>query len=382
MKQILLLLLYMTLASVSCSQRDTDSEACPDASPVRYGVRELSSSPRCPQGEEPLFYNIWRAHLLEDETLVVLDRGDYSIKHVTLQGTILRSFGGKGSGPGEFRNFTASGIVSSEMVMIVDINNMRSTCVGLNDNSVETFSLSDMLVEDGVEIPFAVTDNGHIILYIAQYQEDTGHITGNTRIYHILEITREGKRVREFIQLRDDFRNQRLRLDSGTRQFTSPFAPNLAQLVHGHLLYLHMSLDYRIHVFDLDTGQQLPDIQVDSPKMAVTRNDVIEVIGLERFQQNQGLFEIPETRSFVRSLTLIDSNGYLWILRYPSSLGAEAPSAGEKHYDLLDPETGQIIGSVRTPNVRAIGEHNRVLYAWSNSIADQGILLKYALDHY
>lgn len=111
----------VVLAAPACADRPPAVERAPPIAVDSAGVEIVTSDPlnsdaRCTLSEEPavsigslegddpyLFYFLRGANRLSDGSIAVMDNGTGEIRIFSAQGEHLRSMGGKGEGPGEFR---------------------------------------------------------------------------------------------------------------------------------------------------------------------------------------------------------------------------------------------------------------------------------------
>ena len=107
---------------------------------------KLSSEPILTIGasdgpEEYLLFEVGGAQRLSNGNVVIANGGTHQLRFYDLNGTHLRSVGGEGDGPGEFRSLEEAWRLGSDSIVVSDVWNARITVFDANGELGRSFQL-------------------------------------------------------------------------------------------------------------------------------------------------------------------------------------------------------------------------------------------------
>lgn len=165
MKSIALLVLIITAVS-SCTKSETffteNTNANIDL--IEIGSWSLSDIDNLPN---PRF-----SGFLDDGSIVVTDASLLTINQFDAEGTLIKSFGGKGRGPGEFQTMIDVHISPYGLVSAADLSSAKISLLNLSDDSIITtdfvsgWNTRTRIVENGIAIV------NHPFSYMAEFPGD------------------------------------------------------------------------------------------------------------------------------------------------------------------------------------------------------------------
>lgn len=268
------------------------------------------------------------AGVLNDSSLVVIDRSLYTINHFDMDGNLIQSFGGEGRGPGEFSNITHAAIHPEGRIAVADISNARITILDLFDETITTTELeagwhtrltwvSDELVITNYPFRIGQSQPGDIIM------RQLNPVSREKQEFYHLELEMEDP---PFEQISCTFCEFRFQEDLSF--FTSP-----------------QDTSYRIFKVNPESGEQTLFSRSGIPAIELTEQELEERQQQRRRQAQMTGIPVDELgisthkRRFANFFT--DHQGRLWALLNTS--------VGESfRFDLFSPEA-KYIGSLNAP---------------------------------
>ena len=329
----------------------------------------LSSDPILTIGEldgpeEYLLFRASGARRLSNGNIVIANAGTHELRFYDPKGTHLRSVGGEGDGPGEFRLIGDPWLLGSDSIVIWDSRNARLTVFDINGELGRSFRL-DPIPETFRPTPEGVlADNS---LLVSARIEWEGQVTQGISRDSILYARYSLEGARTATVLRSQGAQWNIGMLDGSQIIAwVPDAPNLAATIFGDRWYFGSGETWEIEVYspegalthrlrrDAPNRLFVPEIEDEDPEMAP---------GIARFWASM---PIPETFPAYRSFIASDA-GNLWVENYTRP--NEQPSWAVFRDD------GRYLGEVDTPmgaQVTHIGD-DFVLVIWEDELGVQQV---------
>jgi hypothetical protein len=172
----------------------------PEAAEVPLWI--LGGEPRAEIGvvdgaDEYQLFDVSDAVVLYSGGLAVANRGTHEVRYYDAQGQFLRSVGGEGDGPGEFRGIQFVGRFEGDSVLVFDERHRRASVFDEQGRFIRSFSLN-MPTNTGRPSPVGVLSSGSIIIredhpYIAGVAP-TGRDRSPVPLFLVIQLEGEGTR--------------------------------------------------------------------------------------------------------------------------------------------------------------------------------------------
>jgi len=345
--------------------------------PPLLRTQEIHRTAAADPGEDPTFYNIHSAHLIGPDSVAVFDSGDLGIKVCSLSGEMDRSYGRKGSGPGEFLHFIKTYADENRQAYAIDLNNWRITRTDLDRGTSEVHTLHPELQTASGQFPVALGRDGLSVWYVSEPVRDPGHPTGQTWEYDLVVVPFNQLSLDTIASRRSGYRNQLVSWEGGKRAFGAPFGPNIAGTLSGGSLFVCFFYPgFQLTEYPLDGEEALTRYHYDVPSVPLTDAELESIYGSDTYRRLEGRALFPERKALIETVWGSDTAGRLWVGRYPFSFLEDPPDDGWFHYDVVDTTGDQILGGVRLQG-RLFGVKGDRVFAYSNRLANQGVLLEY-----
>lgn len=302
-------------------------------------------------------YDVRDAVRLSDGRIVVSNAGTDQLRFYNAEGQHVRSVGGDGDGPGEFRELANLAVLPGDTLYAWDFSAERLSIFGPRGDFIESVNLSGIREVLGVQMVGAF-DRGAILLdggfNIGAALETTG-----TRIVRdtvgFLRVDRTGTVLDTLGSFPG---NEQVSVVQGTdsrfvRMRSLPFGREALLRVRDSRAYVGVTGRWEIGVYTPD-GQLERLIRLDRSRVPVTSDDIADykesaLAGIE--DQN----ERRQRQSMLEAITFpdrfpafsdfhVDSDGDVWVESY-----ARPDHDGPTSSLVFDPE-GRLLGSVQIPS--------------------------------
>ncbi|MFO7903936.1 MAG: hypothetical protein R6U98_14830 [Pirellulaceae bacterium] len=290
---------------------------------------------------------------------------------------MVQSFGGKGRGPGEFLGFEATYAGEGSQAFAIDLNNWRITRTNLKNGFSEVRTIHPDIRAASGKYPVDIRRDGTSLWYTAEREPDATHPVGHTWRFTLVLVPFDQSTLMPIKSRRSGYRNQRIPWEGGTRSFGAPFGPNIdGTLTDSSLFVSFFYSGFEITEYSLDANRTPRNYHYDFPVVPLTESELESIYEPDMFRSLKGRILFPENKALIETMWGPDKAGRLWVGRYPFSFLDDPPEQGWFHYDIVDTSTDRIVGSVRLQG-RLFGVKGDRAFAFSNTLANQGILLEY-----
>jgi len=330
----------------------------------------LSSEPTLTIGEldgpeEYLLFRANGARRLSNGNIVIANSGTYELRFYDANGRHVRSIGGEGDGPGEFRRMGEPWPLGSDSIAIWDSRNARLTVFDIDGEFGRSFRL-DPITDALRPSPLGILADNALLVSAAVRREGQRPegISQDSILYSRYSL--EGAHMATFIRRRGHWhilRDLGGGMSGGGQLMTWP---NPAATVFGERWYYGSAESWEIGVYSAD-GALTRLYRRDKPNRIFTEAKRDE--GPES-SSGQVLFTIttptPETFPAYRSF-MVSDDGNLWVEDYTHP--SEQPSWAVFRDD------GRYLGAVETPigaQVTHIGD-DFVLLIWEDELEVQQV---------
>lgn len=307
-----------------------------------------------------LFQSVRSADFLPDGRIVVADGGGQVIRIYSPDGEFRTEFGGRGEGPGEFRDLEKTWVTSRGRIAVWDEGNRRITTFDrqgeLKDTELVAVGRTRPRGLGNLEAFLGVFSDGDVLLGSLALGSPAG---GNDLVPDRLFVSRFGLdgKLREVVGELSGMRRH------GGRPI--PFSPVPLVAVARDTIFEADGYGTRITVRD-ETGSEIRTI--DLPRREVSADGVWSSLEAELRRRRSRL---PIYKLFLRNLErgrvprdarfpqladlLVDDRGHLWVKRYEPpddsiwlrEKGAQWPAPGGV-WQVVRPD-GRLEGTVRMP---------------------------------
>lgn len=272
-----------------------------------------------------------------DGTLYVLDAVTQRVHVYDAEGRHVRSFGGGGGGPGEFKQAFGMALAPDGALWVADPGSLRYTAFG-PDGTVLATHRRDALALHPWPGRFDAAGN----LW------DVDAAAGGAGAgLALLRLAEPGGRPERFDL--PPFSREQFTLDRGASKTSAfvPFAPELVWALSPEgRVWSGVSAEYRLALHE-PGGDTLRVAELELPPVPVAAADREAAAGMLRWFADQGgqvdLSRLPRNKPAFTAIH-VDDRGYLWVR--PSLPAGEARTA----FDVLDPEA-RYLGRVWLPAV-------------------------------
>lgn len=224
-------------------------------------------------GPDHEFFRIAGVARLDDGTLVVANSGSFELRYYGEDGRLLRSVGGEGDGPGEFRSLAGPWITAGDTVVVWDMRARRFQLFGPDGAFVRAASMA--------QAPFAgfltpqprtVLGNGRVAAFLSSPPTPTDGVPQRQPL--LVALHRIGEE-----------RWDSLRVVPGAEQIIEPLGDGLAMTAHtfgayavaagaGATAAVADAARFRVELFDPE-GRPVSILSASVPEVPVTA-DVLE----------------------------------------------------------------------------------------------------------
>ncbi len=313
--------------------------------------RTLREDPAVP---ESMLFRPGTVHMDDEGFFYVLDRGDCRIVVYDPEGRYLRSFGGKGDGPGEFRGMDLLRLSGDELV-IFDLNLQRTTRYRTNGTLLEVYRAPGSSRYSGRVEKRA--DGGFILFPMSNPGEEPEDPILSYSCDRIVVTDATGDTLCDlstpWIQL--DFKYQ-YGMGSGFHRMEFVGSPEF-QYHPSRGIVMSTGVVPELTWYDLH-GRVTARIRLDLPIEPVTaeEREQIRRMALEEYERTKERYpdhakvmlerlQIPDVKAFWDRL-LINDAGYYW-LECPEPYQVQSDKGGPL-FRVLSPE-GEYLGLTRWP---------------------------------
>ncbi|NOR15024.1 MAG: 6-bladed beta-propeller [Candidatus Aminicenantes bacterium] len=247
----------------------------------------------------------------EDEMIYIVDGQDQVIKVFDSTGSLLRSFGAKGEGPGEFQSIGYFSFLPDGRLLVMDSRARRTSLFDQHGDFISSHQWTKSLSQAHL-----TTNSSYII---QEYTFEDGDNPLSERILLINEYDFEGNEVRSY----GEFTPPKFNTHSEKNITVGVRVPHARQSVFaGDLkrqqLYHCLSSTYLIEVFDM-TGKIVRKIDRPYEPLPFTSGDKDEFLARYENSRNERMKKIvqsivfPSVKSVVQRM-IVDDEGRLWVV--------------------------------------------------------------------
>lgn len=342
---------------------------------------EVSRIPASRSAEDPSIINIKMVHKLSDGGFVVLDSGDMRIKLLNQDGMVRHHWGGEGSGPGRFRQFTQSHLSPRGVLHVIDIETFRRTTIDTRTGQMGFTTLSEEIRAARRKWPIDINDDDRTLWYTVDQVRDPSHPTGSVWAYQLAVISPDQGDSTVVGTYVNRYMNQKVGVMNGVNwTMSAPFGPTLTGSWDGSQILFSFFSDYEIHALDPEGGGRLSRHIVPEEPVRATRDELIDFWGADRVRRLEARMEFVETKAFILDIIGRDAGGLLWVRRHSQSLADTLLAEGSSYYDLVDLNTNSIRASAILNSARVFATEDTLIYAFSNTLEPHALILTYRID--
>ncbi|HEX7051633.1 MAG TPA: hypothetical protein VF188_15620 [Longimicrobiales bacterium] len=312
-------------------------------------------------------YAVRGAVRLSDGRIVVANAGTHELRFYSANGEHLRTVGGEGGGPGEFRDIGTLDAFAGDSLLVYDRRQRRVSIFDASGAFIRSFT-------PGAETEFptvrAVLSDGSLLASLAASFGPGGPRTG---IYRPAPAYVRYDGNGAFVDTVGVFPSAPVYIkafDGGFGFLSVPFAPSSEVVAGGGHVYYGPGDAYELRVHSLE-GELIRLIRRDQPERPVTAADIERYTEAEleeaasddarrRLAQSLRDLPFPETMAAYGALA-VDGLGDVWVEVF------RAPGDEQPRRDVFDPD-GRFLGTVEMPprfTVHEIGE-DYVLGSWQD----------------
>jgi len=306
------------------------------------------------------FFQIAGLARLTDGTIVVANGGTHELRYYGTDGSLRRSVGRKGGGPGEFQILSSAVILPGDSVLVFDPMNRRSSLFDPAGRHVRDVAAA----EPGSVVPSAVVGRLRDGSYVARspimrigpamLERKPGPTRDSVWVMHLDSAGVPFDSVGPFPGLRSDV----VMVEIGGRSLPLPIPIPFSPMVHvatgPDRVYVGVSDTYEIQAYSLDRRLATVIRRRHEPQR-VTETEAAEARsqfsqGVEdqsnpfvtQYQEAFARIALPETRPAYRDM-LVDRDGNLWVAE------SRAPGdEGRRSWSVFGPD-GRWLGDVAMP---------------------------------
>lgn len=334
----------------------TDSAGVPvvvnPAEPPGGAVWRLAATPRLEIGRadgapEELLFQAFGGLVLSGGGIVLANTGTFELRFYDAEGRRLRSVGGEGDGPGEFRRLQLAGSITGDSILAFD-SRLRRVTVFAPDGAVARVVPVSAEVDGALRLIGALADGRIVLGTVLPVPRETG-------------VAREPLRVgilsadgTSWTPL-GDFPGREVSVagsSAGSSSFSSPFGPNVRQVAAGDRIVVGTNDAFSLRVHDA-SGRLMRLIRQNRPLRPADPDEIARVLepararsadrpGGERMLAAIDQLPLHETLPAFAQL-LLDRTGHLWIQEFPGS------GARPTDWQVFDPE-GVLVARVGLPD--------------------------------
>ena len=337
------------------------------------------------------FYQVTGAARLSDGTIVVANSGTQQLRFYAADGSLERSVGRKGGGPGEFQMLMTLRALPGDSLLAFDAMNRRMSLFDAAGHHVRDFGATDasnpvpLLVQGRLDDGSYVAQVANMRIGPAMFERKPGPSRDSVYVLHLDTAGRPADTVGLFPGPRSDVQM----IEIGGRRLPMPlmipFSPGTSVAAAGDRVYVGVSDTYEIRVYAPDGGltalirRRHEPRHISEQEAARYRDRLAEAVARQanpfaaQLRDAYAKVPYPETMPAFGEL-VVDRDGNLWVA---------APVASpdeERQWSVFDRD-GVWLGDVTTParfSVREIGDAH-VLGSVTDEAETERILL-YSLD--
>lgn len=331
-----------------CARSDADSDGAPatrdsagvaiiDYSQTTVGAPRwpLDSIPvHVPRGGGRELFRVRSIVRFDDGRLAVANSGSNEILWFDSTGAYLRTSGGAGEGPGEFRGLAALTVIPPDSLLAWDSSLRRFQVFAGDGSYARAFELS--IPGEGPSFPdvLNVTADGEILVrdFRADPEPDRPGVVETT--FEIFSYDRAGGFVDSVASAPAWLAFNGLANGIRFSGMTIPFALNSALAATGGELIVANLQAGEIRGFDLDGRLRRIVRLAAAARAGVTSEDVDRYVeaavgrapppAVQQLRAAYASMPIPETKPLLQTVEASD-DGQLWVVGWPRSPGAATP---------------------------------------------------------
>ena len=329
--------------------------------------------------EEYLLFEAGGARRLSNGNILIANGGTYELRFYDATGTHLRSIGGEGEGPGEFRSLREHWLLGSDSIAVWDSRNARLTVFDIDGKLDRSFRL-DPIPDARRPAPMGVLADNSVLVSaaVSVESESPQGIQRDSILYARYSL--EGAHMATFIGRQDRGRIM-TRLGTGGFLLSSiPYGRIPVATVQGNRWYYGSGESWEIEVYAPD-GALTHLFRRDEPNQPVTKEMEDEYREPESDSDSDTPTEIAAAISRLRASVTIpetmpayesfiaSEDGSLWAENFTYATSDEQQSWAVFRDD------GRYLGVVDTPmgaQVTHIGD-DFVLVIWEDDLEVQQV---------
>lgn len=344
----------------SAGIRIVESAAPPDAPPAfRLSPEPLAQVGVLDGAPEYQLHRVQGATRLTDGTLVIANSGSRELRFYTADGTHLRSAGGEGAGPGEFRALTHLQRLAGDSLLVFDVVNRRISIIDATGRHVRDWSTAQggRIMRVAAALP-----DGTLLAFnsVATAPERTVEYRRDTISYEIRRGDAPMRIPRRYASTESRLEVQ----ESGGNTIafgimTLPFSRGVAAVTAGDTFVIGSNDTYELHVYDAAGSLRTLLRRTDVLPAPVTAELVQQRFDANRQQRLNRGETVADDEAAARRQALAfhrvesvpayatvagTTGGGLWIMDF----SPPAATAAEATWSTYDSEA-RLVGGIRLP---------------------------------
>ncbi|HAC15089.1 MAG TPA: hypothetical protein DCE78_03980 [Bacteroidetes bacterium] len=133
-RKLSIILTYLLIFGVGCGFKSDESDNIIYEAPLEFELINEWIIPALPHIPDPRYFG-----LLNDGSIIFVDRSANQIIHYSKESEFINTFGGKGKGPGEFTNIDSAVVHPDGFVAVIDRSNALLTILNINTGETNQY---------------------------------------------------------------------------------------------------------------------------------------------------------------------------------------------------------------------------------------------------